>query len=200
LTRGDEAHAAGLSAVAQEIPVTQAIESRVPSRSRFCEQWRQTAQQERIATRSVRAGDEMLVANRLMVRVLNPLPVIRSDRSDDNALVLILEFGPTRVLLMSDAGQTVEQRLLQNTEDLRAQIIIKGRHGREPSCTDDFLDAVRPEMVVQTVSARPSSRYMEPELRERLQRRGVKLYRTDETGPVMIHLTRQGYTVRTWLE
>jgi len=59
---------------------------------------------------------------------------------------------------------------------------------------------VRPEMVVQTVSARPSSRYMEPELRERLQRRGVKLYRTDETGPVMIHLTRQGYTVRTWLE
>ena len=200
LTRGDEAHAAGLTAIAQEIPVAQVIESGVPSRSKFYAQWRQAVRKERIATRSVRAGAEMLVANRLKVRVLNPPSIANSDRSDDNSLVLMLEFGPTRLLLMSDAGETVENRLLRAVEDLRAQIIIKGRHGREPSCTDDFLDAVRPEMVVQTVSARPSDRYLQPELRERLQRRGVKLYRTDETGAVTIHLTRQGYTLRTWLK
>jgi competence protein ComEC len=200
LTRGDEAHAAGLSAVAQEVPAAQAIESGVPSRSKFCAQWRQTAQQGRITTRNVRAGDEMLVANRLKVRVLNPLPVVRSDRGDDNALVLMLELGPTRLLLMSDACQTVEDRLLRGAEDLRAQIIIKGRHGKEPTCTDRFLDAVRPERVVQSVSVRPSNRYMEPELRERLQRHGVKLYRTDETGAVTIRLTNQGYTLNTWLK
>jgi competence protein ComEC len=200
LTRGDEAHAAGLTAIAQEIPIAQVIESGVPSRSKFYAQWRQAVPKERNATRSVRAGDEMLVANRFKVRVLNPPSIANSDRSDDNSLVLMLEFGPTRLLLMSDAGETVENRLLRAAEDLRAQIIIKGRHSKEPSCTDAFLDAVQPEMVVQTVSARPSDRYLQPELRERLQRRGVKLYRTDETGSVTIRLTHQGYTLHTWLQ
>ena len=150
--------------------------------------------------RYLRAGDEMTVANKLKVRALNPSSVVSGSRTDDNSLVLMLESGSTRLLLMSDAGETVENRLLRSGEALHAKIILKGRHGKEPSCTDAFLDAVRPEIVVQSVSARPSDRYLEPDLRDRLQQRNVKLYRTDETGAVTIRLTSKGYTVETWVK
>jgi competence protein ComEC len=111
--------------------------------------------------------------------------------------VLLVEFGPTRLLLTSDAGATVERRLLQSRANLRADIIIKGRHSEEPSCTEEFLDAVQPAAVVQCVSAWPSSRYVQPDSRDRLRRHNVAYYRTDETGAVTVRLTRQGYAIRT---
>ena len=68
------------------------------------------------------------------------------------------------------------------------------------SCTPEFLDAVRPEVVVQTVAVRPSNRYPEPGLRDRLAQRGIVLHRTDDSGAVTIRLTRSGYEVRTFLK
>jgi beta-lactamase superfamily II metal-dependent hydrolase len=61
------------------------------------------------------------------------------------------------------------------------------------------LDAVHPELVVQSVNTFPSDRYLQPDLRERLLHHGIPLDRTDETGAVIIHITRQGHTIRTWL-
>ncbi len=199
LTRGDEAHAGGLIMVAREVPAAQAIESGVPARSKFYSPWQEALRDERIPTRMVRAGDEIMLGHRLRVRVLNPPRDATADRSDDNSLVLLLEYGPTRLLLLSDAGATVEDRLLGSGENLRARIIIKGRPGKEPSCTDRFLDVVRPGTVVQAVNTR-SDRYLQPDLAERLQRRKIALYRTDETGAVVLHITRQDCTVVPWLK
>jgi competence protein ComEC len=199
LTRGDKPHAAGLVLAVREIPSGEAMYSGVPSLSKFYRQWITEMRIRQIPIRTVHAGDEVPVAPDLRVRVLNPPRDGIGNRSADNSLVLALEFGPTRVLLMSDAGETVERRLLAGTEDLRAQLVIKGRHEKESSCTDEFLDAVRPEAVVVAANTRPSNRYPQPDLRERLERRHVASYRTDETGAVTIRLTKVGYTIRTCL-
>ena len=127
----------------------------------------------------------------MRVRALNPPRIVFADRSDDNALVLLLEYGPTRVLLLSDAGKSAEQQIL--AANVGAQIIVKGRHGRDEVCDEAFLDAVKPEVMVQ-------SRYPEPELRERLQKRGIRFVRTDETGAATIRLTKSGYSLRSCLE
>jgi competence protein ComEC len=199
LTRGDKPHAAGLVLAVREIPTGEAMYSGVPSLSKFYRQWITEMRLRQIPIRTIHAGDEVPVAPDLRVRVLNPPRDGIGNRSADNSLVLSLEFGPTRVLLMSDAGETVERRLLAGTEDLRAQLVIKGRHEKESSGTDEFLDAVRPEAVVVAANTRPSSRYPQPDLRERLERRHVAIYRTDETGAVTIRLTKRGYTIRTCL-
>lgn len=199
LTRGDKPHAAGLVRAVREIPTGEAMYSGVPSLSKFYRQWITEMRIRQIPIRAVHTGDGVPVAPGLHVRVLNPPHDGIGNRSADNSLVLALEFGPTRVLLMSDAGETVERRLLVSTEDLRSQLIIKGRHEKESSCTDEFLDAVRPEAVVVAANTRLSSRYPQPDLRERLERRRVPVYRTDETGAVTIRLTKSGYTIRTCL-
>jgi competence protein ComEC len=199
LTRGDKAHAAGLSNVVGQIPIGRAIHSGTSSRSKFFWDWLEITRAARIPITTMRAGDEVTRGDGLRVRVLNPPRGKAFSRSDDNSLVLLLEFGPTRVLLMSDAGETVERRLVAGGQDLHAQIIIKGRHSTETSCTESFLAAVRPDAVVQIVNTQPSTRYLQPDVRGRLQQHGIRFYRTDETGAVTIRLKRDGYEIRTWL-
>jgi competence protein ComEC len=199
LTRGDKAHAFGFSEVAGEIPVGEAIHSGLKTRSKYYDGWLNEMRARKIPVRAVRVGDELSIGDRLRARVLSPPQGRVSDRSDDNALVLMLEYGPTRVLLLSDAGETVERRLLKNGANLKADIIVKGRHGEERSCTDAFLDAVQPATVVQIVGSRFSRRYPTPDLRERLEYRGIRLYRTDEAGAVTIRMTQGGHTIRTCL-
>ena len=200
LTRGDKAHAAGLNVVAQEVPTREAIYSGLHSRSKYYWQWLEGVKARGIPLHAVKAGDELQFARGVRVRVLNPPEGSASKRSEDNALVLAIEFGPTRVLCMSDAGETVEKQIMKAFPDLRAQVIVKGQHGRETSCTGEFLDAVRPEAVVQVVGLRPSNRYPDPSLRDRVAPRGIVLYRTDDTGAVTIRLTRNGYELRTFLK
>jgi len=199
LTRGDKAHAAGLSNVVEKIPIRRAIHAGTSSRSKFFWDWLDVTRSARVPITTMRAGDEVTLGDGLRVRALNPPRGAAFRRSDDNSLVLLLEFGPTRVLLMSDAGETVERKLVASGLDLHAQIIVKGRHSTETSCTETFLAAVRPETVVEIVNTQPSTRYLEPEVRDRLQQRGIRFYRTDETGAVTVRLTRHGYEIRTWL-
>ncbi len=197
LTRGDKAHAAGLCDVAKCIPISQAAHGGTGSRSTFFWDWLELVRKRHLRIAALREGDDWMAGRGVQVRVLNPPRESSYDRSDDNAVVLLLEFGPTRLLLTSDTGETVERRLLTSHADVRAHVIIKGRHAIESSCTDDFLDAVRPTAVIQCVSPRPSDRYLQPDVRDRLRQRGVPYYRTDETGAVTIRLTRRGCTLRT---
>jgi competence protein ComEC len=200
LTCGDKAHAAGLNVVANEVPARAAIYSGIASRSKYYKEWVDDMKARNIPLRVVRAGDELSSTPNLRLRVLHPPPGPGANRSDDNALVLAVEFGPTRVLLMSDAGETVEKRLVKDYHDLHAQVVVKGQHGKESSGTAGFLDAVRPEAVVQVVNLNDSHRYPEPGLRDRCAQRGIAYLRCDEVGAVMIRLTPKGYEVKTFLK
>ncbi|MGO9244531.1 MAG: DNA internalization-related competence protein ComEC/Rec2 [Verrucomicrobiia bacterium] len=200
LTCGDKPHAAGLTVVVSEVGARQAVWSGIPSRSKYCSEWVNQIKAREIPLRVVKAGDELGSTSDARIRVLSPPPGVVASRADDNALVLAVEYGPTRVLLMSDVGETVEKRLLKDYSDLRARVVVKGQHSKESSCTAEFLDAVRPETVVQIVNAEDSHRYPEPALRDRLAARGIAYLRTDDNGAVTIRLTKNGCEVHTFVK
>jgi competence protein ComEC len=199
LTCGDKAHAAGLTVVSGEVASRQAVWSGITSRSKYCSEWVNQIEARGIPLRAVKAGDELLSAPDARIRVLSPPPGVVANRADDNSLVLAVEYGPSRVLLMSDAGETVEKQLLKDIADLHAQVIVKGQHGKETSCTAEFLDAVRPETVVQVVNMNDTHHYPEPALRDRCAQRGIAYLRTDDDGAVRIRLTGKGCEVRPFL-
>ncbi|HTS19046.1 MAG TPA: DNA internalization-related competence protein ComEC/Rec2 [Verrucomicrobiae bacterium] len=202
LTCGDKAHAEGLTAVAEEIPAREAVWSGIISRSKYCSKWVDQIKKRKIPLLAVQDGDDISLVSNVQIRVLNPPPGVMANRADDNSLVLAIEYGPSRVLLTSDAGATVEKHLLRNTDDaeLRAEVIVKGQHGKESSSTDEFLDAVHPETVVQVVNVGDSHRYPEPALRDRCAQRGIAYLRTDDAGAVTIRLTGKGCEARTFLK
>jgi competence protein ComEC len=200
LSCGDKAHAAGLTVVTSEVGARQAIWSGIPSRSKYCTEWVNQIKGRGIPLREVKDGDELSPEPNVHIRVLNPPSGVVASRADDNSLVLSVEYGPTRVLLMSDAGESVEKRILKEVGDLHAQVIVKGQNSKESSCTADFLDAVKPETVVQIVNTGDSHRYPEPALRDRLTVRGITYFRTDDDGAVTIRLTKKGCEVSTFLK
>ncbi|HVM60607.1 MAG TPA: DNA internalization-related competence protein ComEC/Rec2, partial [Verrucomicrobiae bacterium] len=199
LTCGDKAHAAGLTVVDGEVPTREAVWSGIVSRSKYCAEWVDQIKARKIPLLAVEGGDEIGSGPGVRIRVLNPPPGVMASRADDNSVVLAIEYGPTRVLLMSDAGATVEKHLLRDNDNLHAQVIVKGQHGKEPSCTAEFLDAVRPETIVQIVNVNDTHHYPEPALRDRCAQRGITYLRTDDAGAVTIRLTGKGCEVRRLL-
>lgn len=197
-----KSHVGGFEAVAREIPVGSTIHGSTGSASSYYKRWVSLVETNGWPEQVVLAGDTLVTQDRahLDVEVLYPFADRKFPRSSDNALVLRVTVGPTRVLMMSDAGATVERLLLERGTDLRAQVVIKGQHEREVSCTPEFLAAVRPEMVVAAVSARDMKRYPRPELRDRLAEQGIPYWRTDELGAITLRLRPGGYEVSAMRE
>ncbi|MCG3147390.1 MAG: ComE operon protein 3 [Verrucomicrobiae bacterium] len=189
LTRADKAHAGGLQVVTKQMPVPQALHAGTGSRSKFFWEWLNDVRRQEMEIVALRAGDSRQFGQ-MQVRALHPPPGRHFDRSDDNSLVLLLEFAGTRVLVTSDIGEKVEKNLI----DIPADVLIKGRHGVEASGTEAFLESVQPAVVIQAGGSRHQP---VDELPERLRDRAIQFYRTEESGAVTVRLTTDGYTIRT---
>lgn len=198
ITRGTKAHLGGLDELAAALPIRRVFHSGLASRSTYYHEWLAAAERDGRSVESLQAGVVRPLDHEVAVHVLHPPPGWRAPRSQDNSLVLLLEIGTVRVLLLSDAGETVEQRLLEQYPQLRAEIVIKGRHGQEPSGTDALLASVRPRVVVLASAARRGRR-TQTDLDERLRQRGIELHRTDTAGAAIIRFERDGYSLQPWL-
>jgi competence protein ComEC len=113
---------------------------------------------------------------------------------NQSSIVLALELGGIRVLLVGDAesgprkdpsyppGDVEEYLITSYPKEIRADILQVGHHGSKTSSRRAFLDMVRPGLAL--VSAGPK-RYgkavlPDPEVIEALGHVGAKILRTDE--------------------
>jgi beta-lactamase superfamily II metal-dependent hydrolase len=89
---------------------------------------------------------------------------------------------------MSDSGAETERVLLRNYPDLQTDVLIKGQHHSGDSGSVEFLDRVHHQVIIATSRDFPESERLKPEWVEEVRRRGIKLFRQDETGAVQIRL------------
>ena len=130
-------------------------------------------------------------------QVLHPDATDDFERADDASLVLLGNFYGTRVLLLSDLGREGQSALLSRTNDLRADIVIAGLPDEgEPLC-DALLDAAQPKVIVIADSEFPATRRAGPELRARLEQRGIPVIYTRTAGAVTILSRPDGWELRT---
>ena len=145
------------------------------------------------------AGASLPLGEGVELRVLHPSAGRMSRIFDDNSLVLQLRCGTHRVLLVADIGASVERQLVAVKADLRSDVLIKGLHNRESSCTDDFLDAVAPQWVVISCSGvRYEAAILDPMLK-RIREHGAKALLTGMHGAVTIQLQPDELTVKSFL-
>ncbi len=117
---------------------------------------------------------------------LGPGPVALGKKINNTSIVAKLIFGYNSFLFTGDIEEEVEHQLLAESVDLKANVLKVAHHGSDSSSTEGFLKAVDPAWAVIEVGA--GNRFNLPDYRivKRLERRGARVFRTDQVGDVRL--------------
>ncbi len=116
-----------------------------------------------------------------------------SMRPNDDCLVFTATFGGTTALLEGDAERPAERRVVEQRPG-EAMLLKVAHHGSASGTSADLLATVHPRYAVISVGARNVYGHPRREVLERLQRAGVRTYRTDEEGAVSFYLDGKSVT------
>lgn len=100
--------------------------------------------------------------------------------TNDASIVLKVEYGENSFLLTGDLPSKFESQLHAGEID----VLKAGHHGSKYSTSEEFLDEVRPTQAILSVGANNRYGHPAPEVVERLKRRGIQIFRTDEQGTI----------------
>lgn len=101
------------------------------------------------------------------------------------SIVVKLEYGNTSFLFTGDAESVSEQEMLSKGYDLKTDVLKVGHHGSDSSTTQAFLDKINPAYAVIMVGKENSYGHPSKAVMDRLQAKGVAVYRTDENGTIV---------------
>ena len=196
-THPDSDHIGGFPTVLEQIPVNQFVEPVIASslleNNAPYQSMAAVLEQKRTLRREVAAGD-MFHLNGATVEVLSPAEEMES--TNDSSVVLKITYGETSFLLMGDAEENAEKRLLQSGAELRADVLKVGHHGSATSTSAEFLQAVSPKMAAISVGE-DRNNLPKDEVLRRLQAQQVETYRTDLDGTLLFVSDGETITVMT---
>lgn len=184
LTHAHADHTGSLATLAEQIPIREVWWT---GDAREGPEWLPGLVAE-LGAREVAAGSEPYVAGPATVRFLGPVKDPRSYGDiNDGSVVISVELGARRILMVGDTEAVAEQDLLQAcAECLDADVLKAGHHGSRSSTTDAFLTAVSPEHAVLSCGLHNHFGFPHPEVVARLVAAGVRVWRTDLEGAIVV--------------
>lgn len=109
--------------------------------------------------------------------------------TNNYSIVFKVTFGQMDMIMTGDAETEIEMNILESGIDIDAEILKVGHHGSDTSNSEEFLDAITPQYGL--ISCKVGNKYEHPikSTMEKLEERNVKVYRTDESGSVIMIIT-----------
>lgn len=191
-THADNDHIGGLASVLDRIEVGELWYNGRTDTSESFRRLMGTATRRGVPVRSVGAGDSAVGLKDVRMLVLSPprdSVALVWWPDNDLSVVLRVEAYGRSALLTGDAGFVAESRLIDVRDGrLKADALKVAHHGSAYSTSDTLLALVRPRWSVVSVGASNSYGHPSPSLLERLDRRGVSVFRTDRLGTVRWHV------------
>ena len=174
----------------------------IPGTSSLYLRWRQALEEKSLEPISVHRGAYIDLGNGLILKVLNP-PLDSGQPTDRNtnnqSVVLHLEFGAVSFLLTGDIEEEVELELLREELPLASSVLKVSHHGSRNSSGPFFLRAVNP--TVSVVQSGEDNRHGHPhkEVIDRLEKLVGQdgLYMTALHGTVEITTDGRSLWVKT---
>ncbi len=128
------------------------------------------------------------------IEIVHPATV--SPRVDDvNAacVVMRVSYGAFSALLTGDAPLAVEDEIVLRYGDrLQATVLKVGHHGSATSTGEALLAALHPRVALVSVGRHNHYGHPAGSVLRRLQQHGIRIFRTDEDGAVVISADRNG--------
>jgi competence protein ComEC len=198
-------HIGGADEVLKAVKVTTVLDSRVPNSTKNYEDFLAAIQQTGAKYVGAAPGQKFDLGGNATLTVLAPIQPffkqseIRSGGNEPNAnsVVTRLDYGDFSMLLTGDAEAETEERIMSQGGNVTARVLKVGHHGSKYASSEKFLRAGKFEAAI--ISDGADNRYGHPsqEALDRLQKLGIKLYRTDLEGEITIISRGRGYEIKT---
>lgn len=115
--------------------------------------------------------------------ILGPTEI--RDDSNNNSVVVRLDYGDTSFLFTGDAEAKEEKDIIAANEDLDCDVLSVGHHGSASSTSWDFLEQVLPEYAVISCGVNNSYGHPDPDTIEKLDSVEAQIFRTDLQGNII---------------
>jgi competence protein ComEC len=122
------------------------------------------------------------------------------DAKNDDSLVMRLTDGAESFLLPGDIERPSERKLLAEEEPVGVNFLKVAHHGSKTSTTEPFLSAAHPAFAAISAGRDNIFGHPSPEVTERLEAAGVRVYRTDRDGAVTASTDGNTISVNTFLK
>lgn len=193
-THPDADHIGGLHSVLNSISIKNFVDSGKTHTSQTYEEMLQLILDKNIPFIVPKTGDTIPLDEELDISVIH-----MGDKSADNneaSIVLKLSYGETSFLLMGDADIRVEKDILEET-NVKATVLKAGHHGSDTSSSQDFIEAVNPEVTILSYGKDNSYGHPNTEVKSRLERISSQLYATAIVGNIVVETDGVDYNVIT---
>ena len=142
-----------------------------------------------------KVGDRL--KTNIPVIILNPSIKTYASNTNDASIVLMVQHGQVRMLLMGDCEFDCEKNVMKDFSNLWANILKVGHHGSKTSSGKEFLNLIKPKSAVVSNALNNTFGHPAKETLDRLIDSGAVVYRTDTSGTVKITSDGKNYTVLT---
>ena len=136
-------------------------------------------------------GDTLKLQSGAVFRFLSPQPDEQYENLNNASLVCMFEAGDSRVLMMGDAEQEIEQELLDSGADLRCDVVKLGHHGSASSSSLEFLRATHARTAIISCGADNSYGHPHSETLKNLNAAVIRDVRgTAQEGTIVIKFSK----------
>jgi beta-lactamase superfamily II metal-dependent hydrolase len=196
LSHAHDDHVGGLTAVVDNFLIKQVIFQESSSTSPLYQSFWAAIKKRSVPVLKPNSGSIIPFDHGCYLKIVR-VPDGSETNENDRSIVLIFSCLGRKVLLSGDAGQKIEQKLLQSGEDLRADVFKVSHHGSQTANSPAFLAAVNPKIAVISVGAANKYGHPASTTLAQLSSLTVYVYRTDKVGTVKILANNKDLIVST---
>ncbi len=199
LTHPDADHVGGLIPILKGFRVGMVLDPGLVHTSSLYQEFLQLIDKKDIPYESISQGDEIKGFYRTTIQALHPsLPLLTGrGHLNNNSVVLLVRYGKVRFLLTADISEAGEKRIMERSKELEVDVLKVPHHGGRSSACRNFVELVNPEIAVICCGRNNPYGHPHPETLKLYKELGIKIYRTDLDGTVVVKTNGKDIRVKT---
>lgn len=186
----DYDHVGGLYEVIDKLNVKQIIIPKVENISEEEKKFLNKVKEKHIKVNRVNENNKIYIDKNTTIHILSPLnKLIEDNYINNNSLVFKFIYNDFSILFTGDIEKIAEEKILNNLKmyELKCDVLKVPHHGSKTSTTEKFLEYVNPKIALIGVGKNNFGHPSDVVI-ERLERKGIKIYRTDLNGEIEIRV------------